>query len=149
VINLKSKKNTKINLIILSSIFLVFLGFFAFYFDNYKVVEIDGHKFSVELALTSQKQSLGLGGRKSIKDNQGMLFDFKREGEWSFWMKDMRFDLDIIWIENKKIVYISRNTKYDYPGIISPKVKADKALEIKAGLSDKYGFKEGDQIKIY
>jgi uncharacterized membrane protein (UPF0127 family) len=111
-------------------------------------VEIDGHRFKVELAIDSQARQKGLGDRDQLCPDCGMLFLFPQKGVYSFWMKDMRFNLDIIWILDGKIVYISRNNSFHDLSLINPGVEADKVLEINANLADKYGFKAGDEVKI-
>jgi uncharacterized membrane protein (UPF0127 family) len=69
-----------------------------------------GVKVQAELADTTQKRAMGLMFRESLPANHGMLFTFLEEQEWSFWMKNTRMPLDIIWInKGKKIVHIERN----------------------------------------
>ncbi|MFZ2976109.1 MAG: DUF192 domain-containing protein [Candidatus Moraniibacteriota bacterium] len=148
-INLKIKNIGKI----LATIFLIFfltliiVGFF--YFGKYKMVEIGGQKFFVELAKTPEKQMQGLSGRTKIREREGMLFDFGKYEEYSFWMKDMRFDLDILWINQGKIVYIAKKISHESLETINPQIMADEVLEINSGLTDKYNFKIGDSVKIY
>lgn len=110
-------------------------------------VTVKGQKFSVEVVSTPEKLALGLGKRDSLCSSCGMLFRFGGKGIRSFWMKDMRFPLDIIWIADGKIVYIARNISFDYKGIISPDIGADEVLEINAGLCNKFNFAVGDEIK--
>src|SRR3989344_8005153 len=79
-----------------------------------QTVNLKGEKIVVEVADTVAKQIQGLSGRASMKNNEGMLFVFKEEAIQSFWMKDMQFSLDILWIdENKIIVGIERNVSPD------------------------------------
>lgn len=148
-INSKSKNIVKILPIFLLLFFLALATAWFFYTKNHKTVQIDGQKFFVELALTEEKQAQGLGQRKDIKENEGMLFVFPEKKEHSFWMKDMQFDLDIIWIEEGKIVYIAKNVSQRSLETINPKINADKVLEIQGGLSDKYNFQIGNSVKIY
>ena len=52
----------------------------------------------------------GLSIKNTLNESEGMLFPFDTPGEYSFWMKDMKFPIDIIWIDsNYKIVYIEKN----------------------------------------
>lgn len=112
--------------------------------ESAKKVLIDGREFKVELALDSAQQQLGLGERDNLCSDCGMLFIFSQKSEHSFWMKDMRFPLDIIWIDGDKIAYIARNVPPDSRDTITPPLAADKVLEINGGLCDKYQIKEGD-----
>lgn len=112
--------------------------------ENY--VQIKEKKFTVELALTEEEKIRGLGGREEICVSCGMFFVFGQSGKYSFWMKDMKFPLDIIWIAGGKISRIANNIPPEYQGIISPDASADKVLEINGGLAEKYNFKIGDSV---
>ncbi len=87
----------------------------------------------------------GLGNREYLCRDCGMLFDFETRGQRLFWMKNMRFPLDILWIDGNQVVSISKNVAPDYPGVFNPPVLADKVLEINGGLSDEYGIKIGSK----
>ena len=62
------------------------------------VVKIGDALFPVDLALTPEQRSQGLSGREVMAAETGMLFIFENEGTFSFWMKEMHFPLDIVWI---------------------------------------------------
>ncbi|MDO9231754.1 MAG: DUF192 domain-containing protein [bacterium] len=148
-VNLKTKNISKTIMPILLIIFSILIMVCYFYTKNHKIIQINGQKFFVELAKTSEKQMRGLGGRVKIGEKEGMLFDFSKYGEYSFWMKDMKFDLDIFWINEGKIVYIAKNVSHESLETINPQIMADKVLEINSGLTDRYNFKIGDSVKIY
>ncbi|KKP79645.1 MAG: hypothetical protein A2271_03270 [Candidatus Moranbacteria bacterium RIFOXYA12_FULL_35_19] len=145
----KTKFFIKIISIFSCIIFLAVAFFWHFYWENNEIIEINGQKFRVELAKTIQEQSQGLGGRENLAQNEGMLFEFGKYGEYVFWMKDMKFNLDIIWIADDKIVHLEKNIPCDSLKKIDPKIIANKVLEINAGISDKYNFKIGDRVIIY
>lgn len=117
-------------------------------------ITIDGHTFSLLLAKTEAEKEKGLSGKSSISQDTGMLFIFDKADFYDFWMKDMEFPLDIIWINKDKIVTIQDDlqpaTTTDVTLI--PRFKsiapADRVLEINAGLAKKYNFKNGDTVKI-
>src|SRR3954452_25105648 len=70
------------------------------------------HTFGVEMAITPDEQSRGLMFRRSLPENQGMLFDFKREQELSFWMKNTYVSLDMIFIRaDGRILRVAENTE--------------------------------------
>jgi uncharacterized membrane protein (UPF0127 family) len=73
---------------------------------NIKVVQIGGQNIYVDVAYSSLDQQRGLGGKQEIGANQGMLFVFDRPGKYIFWMKDMNFPIDIIWIDKNLKIYI-------------------------------------------
>src|ERR1041384_342895 len=69
------------------------------------------HIFAVEMALTPEKQAQGLMFRKELPEGQGMLFDFQREQETSFWMKNTLISLDMIFIRADGTIHrIATNT---------------------------------------
>ena len=116
-------------------------------------ISINNTVFNVELAVNEDQQSRGLSGRKSIGDNEGMLFIFKPATRPAFWMKDMLFDLDLVWIEGGKVVAINRhlpiptpNTRIDQLPTYSPPVNVDYVLEIRAGQADNINV--GDRVEI-
>ncbi len=96
---------------------------------------INNNLFNLELADTSEKQAQGLSGRAALATSTGMLFIFSQPGRWGFWMKEMRFPLDIIWFDaNFKPVYVLENlSPSTYPRTFYPSQAAKYVLEIKAG----------------
>jgi uncharacterized membrane protein (UPF0127 family) len=108
-------------------------------------------KFAVEVADTPAKRTQGLSNRQSLKADSGMLFVFDSSATHSFWMKDMRFPLDFIWINKNQIVYFSKNVppptdSFNPPVVLNPPVPVDMVLEINSGLIDTYNFKIGDYV---
>jgi len=120
--------------------------------------------FNVELALSPEERWQGLSGHKPLKDKEGMLFVFEKPDTYGFWMKDMLFPLDILWITptplplNKgedqgggplSIIHIERDVKPEtYPKAFAPSEPALYVLEINAGLSEKNNFKIGDSVRF-
>lgn len=115
-----------------------------------KAVVVGGKTFSVEIARTAMDQERGLSLHVPLLDNQGMLFVFESEGMYGFWMKDMLFPLDIIWVDsNLQIVHIEKNLSPDtYPKIFYPGAKSLYVLEIPAGQADILQIKTGDTVKF-
>lgn len=114
-------------------------------------VEIRGRVFQAEIADTIATRSRGLSGREKLTDDQAMFFVFPFAGPQSFWMRGMKFPLDILWISGDKIIGIEKNAPVPSGlemAIYSPDELVDKVLEINAGLSDRFGFQVGDMIKL-
>jgi len=114
---------------------------------------INNHTFKLELAKTQKEKEIGLSKKEMLEKNAGMLFLFERPAYYSFWMKNMKFPIDIIYIRNDRIVTIHKNVKppknpNESLPIYNSKEPADTVLEINAGLSEKYNFKEKDLVKI-
>ncbi len=141
-------------IIILLALFLISAFAAVFYFShirrgsNYPVIIINNHKFSVEIADDPRERSRGLGGRENLCADCGMLFVFNKLGRYTFWMKDMKFPLDFIWIAGDKIVDIDENISPDHSGTLKPGYPADKVLEINAGAGEKHGIEVGDGVKF-
>ncbi|MFO0743538.1 MAG: DUF192 domain-containing protein [Candidatus Paceibacterota bacterium] len=125
----------------------------------------DGHEIFVQIASSSKDLADGLSFKDKLKfyerkgkiTTEGMLFVFEEEMVQSFWMKDMNFDLDMIWLDsNYKIVHIEKNTlasSYNPTDTSSsrfftngPDHLAKYVLEINSGLSDEMGLKDGDVL---
>jgi uncharacterized protein len=111
-------------------------------------VVIKDREFIAEISDTNESRAKGLGQRDGIEEGNAMLFVFPQKGKYGFWMKDMRFDIDILWISEGKIVYMAKNVSFHYRGTIVPDTDADYVLEIRSGLSDTYGFTLGDRVEI-
>lgn len=125
-----------------------------------------GDTIFIQKASTELAREIGLSGRETLKvyedkgqiTTEGMLFAFEREESTTFWMKDMTFDLDILWLDkNYKIVHIESNVransyKPDFPTksktFTNGKALAQYVLEIKAGLSKKMNLKVGHTLTL-
>ena len=118
--------------------------------NDIQYVKIAGQTIKVDLALTPKTQEQGLSGRTELKENEGMLFVFNKPSQYSFWMKDMNFPIDIIWLgEDLRIVYIEKEAKPEsYPNAFTPDQKAKFVLEVMSGFSEKNNLKEGDIVKF-
>lgn len=134
-------------------IFTLFLT--SFFLPKKTTLTIRNHTFAVELAKSIQQKTKGLGYRSLLNENTGMLFLFDAPQILNFWMKDMKFAIDIIFIQGNKIVTIYNSVPFPSPDTplshlpnYSSNEPADKVLEINAGISEKYGFEEGDEVVI-
>ncbi|MCI0472224.1 MAG: DUF192 domain-containing protein [Ignavibacteria bacterium] len=106
-------------------------------------------KINIELADTERKRMQGLMYRKTMDENNGMLFVFPVSELQSFWMKNTPLPLDIMFVnENKEIVKIHSNTtpysEQSYPSL----KKAMYVVEVIAGYAEKHNISEGDKIEF-
>jgi hypothetical protein len=103
------------------------------------------------LARTELERETGLSGFNQIAENQGMLFIFDSSGKPSFWLKDVKFPIDIVWINSNQIVDITKNLPVQYDSNLTryyPNVDVDRVLEVSAGYCDKNNIKVGDKVDI-
>lgn len=142
--------------IFISFWFVLFLGSnFAFAevrdYAHAIVTTSTGKKISVEVADTVEKRSLGLGNRSGLENGWGMLFVFEKRKQHGFWMKNMQFPLDIIWLDNHLIVHILRNVQPEKSGVIppvmTPPVAGNFVLEIDSGRADELKLQVGQRLK--
>ncbi|MCX6741470.1 MAG: DUF192 domain-containing protein [Candidatus Parcubacteria bacterium] len=104
-----------------------------------------------EVADQPAQRARGLSGRTSLAPDRGMLFAFPQSAIQSFWMKEMNFSLDIIWINNNQIVEVWPNAPTPVGNRIpsyQPKNLANYVLEVPAGSLEKYGWQLGDAVKM-
>lgn len=113
-------------------------------------VVINGHAVEIEVARTPEEQARGLSGRESLAENAGMLFVYEQSITPSFWMKEMNFPLDIIWIgEDKKIVDITENMLPEtYPQTFQPKALVQYVLEVNAGWAKNHNISIDDRAEF-
>ncbi len=118
------------------------------------MVTIDDATFTVDVADTGAARAQGLSGRPSLDPGTGMLFIFDEERNLTFWMKEMRFPLDIVWIRSDcTIADITRNVPIPEPNQslaqlprFSPSVPSQYVLEINAGVAEGAGLDIGDAV---
>jgi len=105
----------------------------------------------ITVADTPQKQQQGLSGTDSLPQDQGMLFVFPQDGSYAFWMKDMNYSLDILWLDTAgKIVYMKENLSPDtYPITYQSPVPARYVLEVNAGFVDANNISVGDIVHFH
>lgn len=113
-------------------------------------VQIKDIKIPVEIVETPAEVQKGLSGRTSLDASSGMLFVFTQADYYRFWMPDMYFPIDIIWINNNNIVDISHSVsnKFDpaKPKFYLPAKKTNYVLEVNAEFSKKNNIKIGDSV---
>lgn len=118
--------------------------------DTKKEIYIKNIKLTVDIADEPYEQTRGLSGRKYIAKDEGMIFIFTRSLIPAFWMKDMKFALDIIWIDSKNtIVGIEKNVLPEtFPKTFAPPSPVKYVLEVNSGWSDKNKIRQGDGLKL-
>ncbi len=148
-------KTTQIIFLALS-LFIIAIGSFLFYKiplnykDNSYVLNVNNKNIDLIVADTEELKTLGLSNRSSLASSTGMFFVFNKEDKYGFWMKDMRFNIDIVWLNAfKRVIYIEKNVSPDtYPDVFFPPEDSLYALEFNAGFVDENNIAVGNILDI-
>ena len=114
-------------------------------------VTINGFKLTADLALTNEQIEKGLSVKDKLKENEAMLFVFGESAKRSFWMKDMKFPIDIIWLDSDgNVVHIEQNLQPCVSVLIctsySPNIESQYVLETVAGFTQRHNVSVGTDI---
>lgn len=105
---------------------------------------------NAEVRDTPQSRNLGLMFREELNEDEGMLFIFEKSSNYSFWMKNMKIYIDMIWLdENKKIVHIETKVPpcvTEECPTYSPQSEALYVVETVSGFSSKYELEIGQEV---
>lgn len=119
-----------------------------------KSLMIADKKFQVVLADTPEKREKGLSGTDQVPE-QGMLFVFDEAGIHPFWMKEMKYDLDFIWIADDRVVEITANvphpsidTEPSTLPVYASSLPVTMMLEVPAGFAEQEGIAIGNTVTL-
>ena len=117
-----------------------------------RVVQVGEATVLADVAGDAESRQRGLSGRESLDEGEGMLFLLANDSP-SFWMKGMRFAIDIVWIRDGRVVDVTarvpapRGANAPLP-TYSPDRPADRALEVSAGWAADHGIGRGDVVRV-
>ncbi len=114
-------------------------------------VEIRAKQVAVEIADSRAEQEKGLGERDSLAWGSGMYFSYSRPGFFGFWMKGMRFPIDIVFLRDGRIVDLYSQVPFEKGGngpTIRPRSLVDAVLEVPAGFAAASGWQVGDRVSF-
>jgi len=116
-------------------------------YDTQSII-INDEIFNVYIADTSSRRVQGLSGITWLDENEGLLFNFNESGQHPFWMKDMNFAIDIIWLDSDyRVVHIERNVSPDtYPNTFGGDVDSQYVLEVNSEQVN--GIEIGDTLHV-
>lgn len=110
-------------------------------------IAISGHELKVKEVATDEDMYKGLGGRESMDEGEGMLFLHMLPGRYKYVMRDMRFNLDFIFIRGNEVVDFAEKVEADFQGSIQGAIDYDSVLEVNSGWIEKNGIKLGDKFE--
>tara|TARA_B100001179_G_scaffold232730_1_gene226842 strand:+ start:5973 stop:6476 length:504 start_codon:yes stop_codon:yes gene_type:complete len=111
-------------------------------------IRVNGLPLKTQLAESFIERATGLSDHESLNQDEAMLFVFETDNQHSFWMKDMDFAIDIIWLnQNKEIIFIEDSVSPDtYPESFAPDTAARYVVEVAAGFVQQNMISVGDQF---
>lgn len=126
------------------------LGNFSDTLTEQAILNVDGKHLVAAVANTPHEREQGLSGTHFLNSGNGMFFVFEDAEEHGFWMKDMEFSIDILWInEDNQIVDMEENVSPDtYPTVFTPDAPAKYVLEVMAGWAAENDVEIGDTVII-
>jgi uncharacterized protein len=130
----------------------IFVGSFVLFLrqptERPVYVKIGNSLIEVAVASTPEERARGLSGRESLETGTGLLFIFDKPDIYAFWMKEMNFPIDIVWISSEnRIIGIEHSVSPDsYPQTFSSSGPVKYVLEIPAGYSRAYNIDSGMQV---
>lgn len=117
-------------------------------------ITVGGATFQAEIASTAAARARGLSGRDGLGEGEGMLFLFGAPGAYGFWMKDMKFSIDIVWIKDDRVVGFAERVEPE-PGktiftltAYAPPEPVNRVLELNAGEVKKFNIRIGDLVRF-
>lgn len=134
------------------SMVLVGLGLVVFglrgVLEDKVYIRTPGMLIKAEVADDEAERTSGLSGRDGLNANRAMLFIFEEPGIHSIWMKDMKFPIDIVWLDSeKKVIAIERNVAPDtYPKVFGSKDKSLFVIELAEGQASKLGVRISQKL---
>lgn len=114
-------------------------------------VIVKAFDLNADIPIISEQMSKGLAVKNQLKENEAMLFVFEKPGRHSFWMKDMKFPIDIIWLDrNGKVVHIEKNLQPCISVLIctdySPNTDSQYVLETVSEFTQRHNISVGTDI---
>ena len=118
--------------------------------DQKKTGRIGSAYFNFEIADTPSERVRGLSGRDKLANSDAMLFIFDKSAKECFWMKDMKFNIDILWFDaDQKLITIKRDAApSSYPEYFCPDKPARYVVEVTAGVVDKNQIQLGQKLEL-
>lgn len=148
-----NKKNLAVLMVFVILVVVLWLISPALKKDSLEIATINGQVFFLEIADRKYQWQRGLSGRQSLADNEAMLFVFDTYRQPIFWMKDMNFAIDILWIKDGQVVDFDKNvypspkgTPLNELAIFSPDIEVNMVMEIVAGSIDRLNIQKGNSV---
>lgn len=123
--------------------------------DSYQRINItvNGQSLIADVSATAEQRTRGLTVKDALAENEAMLFVFDKQAKHKFWMKDMKFPIDIIWIgSDKSVIDIENSLKPCNSGFLCSTYEPDGdslyVLETISGFAQRYGIVKGTIVEF-
>jgi uncharacterized membrane protein (UPF0127 family) len=115
-----------------------------------RYVTLDNTTIAAEVADTEAAREHGLSGRDNLAAGSGMLFVFPSDDQAGIWMKDMKFSIDVVWLDasGTVITVVPDLAPETYPKAFFPARPARYVLELPAGSAAEHGIAEGSMVVL-
>lgn len=115
---------------------------------NVKLFPSGTKKYNLEFATTPSQQEMGLSGRACMPSNSALIFLFPTDDKFGIWMKQMRFAIDVVWLDkDRKVVSVEKNMQPNsYPKVFYPTSDARYVVELNKGDVDSSAVSLGQQL---
>lgn len=121
---------------------------FSIHGNLIKKIHIRDVLVKAEMVKTDAKKEKGLSGRDGLAEGRGMLFEMSGGSVQTFWMKGMRFPIDIIWIKNERVIGCEKNISPSDTRVFAPPSDAGYVLEVQAGFCDEHKVEVNDAFRL-
>lgn len=116
-----------------------------------KRLRLNDQSLFVQVPTTPQRQAQGLGGRDRLADTWGMMWRYDEPQQVTFWMKDMKFPLDFIWIRGGQVIGLTMNVQPPVSAVeelklIRPPAPVDRVVEVNAGYAHAHRIAVGTKV---
>jgi uncharacterized protein len=120
---------------------------------NRTTISINGFKVLFAIASTDEQRIKGLSGLEKLNENEGMLFMFDEPSRPGFWMNEMNFPIDIIWLDsNGKVVHIEKNLEpcaiFMTCPVYESQLDSLYVIELRSGFTNEHSIKNGTIIDV-
>ena len=118
---------------------------------QFMYLKTGGRCVELKIAQSGKQRRIGLSNHKRLAKDSGMIFLYEKAGRYGFWMKDMDFAIDIIWLtEDNRVVGLKREARPEsFPKMFRPDKSAKKVIEVVSGFTKTENINFGDRLKIF
>lgn len=137
--------------LLITALISLVLAWFAWPRHSEHMLHTYGQTYDLELVTKPHAMIKGLGGRTSLPRDKGMLFAYEQSApNRCFWMKDMRFAIDILWFDSAKtVVHVEQNvTPKTYPKEFCAPESSQYVIELNAGEATRAGITLGQTLRF-